>query len=322
MSAPSLLEIEEEFFDSVRELLPNGVRLIEDDDGIYIGFHPELSSREIYDTLERVGVFWKHNLPDEFAEYKEFGDPPLGYIMDDEYPDDIDFWIENGHLRTIRGDIITPQDRPVEKKYLGEPDYDERDRNTVAISMLKEAGVHEPNYDRIKHAKKFIDGNRWDHDLSGYIVKLSADQDTNSVNNVTDQIYTYMDILEASEALPSATTWDELIRDMKQSWTYQASGGGKFPPIRTISGFEDIQSDDFSDLPQYHDITGRRRVRDVIDDVELPGYSEVPDLDDLRSEIDRFKEDRPRIDRNREEYRGGSGRDPGYQRRRGRGRMT
>ena len=108
--------------------------------------------------------------------------------------------------------------------------------------------------------------------------------------------------------------------------------GGDFPPIRQISHFDDARPEelsqkdpiDLSDLPGYHDVTGRRPVRDAIDDIELPTVSDMaPDLDDLRSEIDRYKDERPRMGRDpKEEYRGGTGRDPGYRQRRGRGRMT
>ena len=132
-------------------------------------------------------------------------------------------------------------------------------------------------------------------------------------------------------ALSSDPIDDEYLEKYRPIKVRSYRDGGNFPPIRQMSHFDDVRPEesseqdpmDFSDLPMYHDVTGRRNVRDAIDEMELPGYSEMPELDDLRSEIDRYKTDRPRINRDpKEEYRGGMGRDPRYRQRRGRGRMN
>ena len=210
-----------------------------------------------------------------------------------------------------------------------------RIHNAQINRALREAGVTNPDGDHIGVAELFINEKRWSYDLSKSMIKLAIDDDRVGVNSADrHDIFSYMDTLESSgKTSPNASTWDELIDEIRDLKTYRtgAGFGGDFPPIRTISSFDDIPPEelsqrdpiDLSDLPRYQDVTGRRPIENI-DDMELPtvtgGSGLTPDLDDLRSEIDRFKEDKPRI--NREEYRGGTGRDPGYRQRRGRGRMT
>ena len=312
-------EIRDNFLAGVQGSLPAGAEITEWEGFVYIGFHPDTTSQEIYDTLQRTKQLWEQNIPDEFANDEEFSAIPTGYIMDDDYMDNVGLWPEDGNLATMLGDTIVLEDKPIDKEYLGENttrqmqafEAAEKIRNMDAVNMLKEIGISEPEHDQIVYARLYIDNDRWGQDLIRHVLELAFDPNTDRTSNLyAAEIYTYMDILEASGRTHSgATTWDEFITDARQSVTYRPGFGGDFPPIRNMPSFDDAR-----DIPSRH----------PIDEIDLPtisgGSSLAPDLDDLRSEIDRFKEDRPRT--NKEEYRGGTGQGPGYRQRRGRGRIN
>lgn len=212
----------------------------------------------------------------------------------------------------------------------------EQRRDDLAIQTLKELGISDPTEYQAAMIRRFVQPDRWNYDLSKHMIRLVLDRglpEAYRSANMMD-VYAYMDGLEsAGETYPDVATWSELIQEEIELDPVYRPGRGDFPPIRDISHFEDVRPEelsqkdpiDLSNLSRHHDISGRRPVRDSIDDIDLPTVSDspgaTPDLDDLRSEIDRYKEDLPRPDRSKEEYRGGTSRDPGYRQRRGRGRM-
>lgn len=285
---------------SARGLLPENAHISAWDGTVQIGFDSGTPSDVIYNTLNQTSNLWYKNAPAELSDSKKAMALIVGHTDDEFFPDHVSFWTEDGKLRTLRGDVITPSSSPIDHRYLGWHLY-------------------------------FSDTDRWSDDLSDRVIELFRSHNQTIDHNDLSHVQAYMDRLEASGDLPDATAWDELLDTARQDMVYRQEKegfGGNFPTIRTISSFDDIRPDDLPqrdpidtiELPRYGET-----VRDPIDNLDLPtvsgGSGLAPDLDDLRSEIDRFKEERPRISRDpKEEYRGTS-RDSGYRQRGGRGRL-
>lgn len=339
--------------------MPDGVEVVyEEYDEIVVKFAPDTPKNVIYQALNDVEqemdkvdtwpvVIMDRPSPDGGMETMEFQHMPHLYGWVDNNTSDsrnsgtyITFTIDEGMLIDEEGNTAVPDSSPINSSepFAWNPNahpadsiggyYFNEDEVREVRNIMSSIGMPQASANRLAFAKNFVDATRWNPDLSKRVVELAM-PDYNYMSDLAgadiEDIQYYMDLSESSGNMPGATSWKELIVESRsQGRIYQ--GGGDFPPIRTISGFEETATGDpidLSDLPGFHDVTGRRPIDPAVD-IDLPtvtgGSGLTPDLDDLRSEIDKFKEERPKI--NREEYRGGQGRDSGYRQRRGRGRMT